>query len=509
MSKELSDYIEPIYRFCLKRLSSRADAEDLSQEILLCVLQAIKRGGINNLDGYIWRIAHNRYARLIQKRNGEPAFLYGQEYYIDIPDTEPDIEPTEAHQTVFNALHTLSAMYRDIMVDYYLHRIDTYMIAQKYGISVETVKWRLHAGREKIRERITHMEKNYEHIKMHVMFNGRYSPDPHQYLVLQLQKAISKVCYKSPLTIEEISLATGVPTLYMADVLQNMQWGGAMEQIGSKYATNFIITPTGKEMDALLSNDLLRQATETILEYVQSTETQIREIGFYGSDFPMCQLMHIAVPAIVYQFGNNNAHQQFPLLKNGNAGWFIVHDGIETLDWRFAEMQGYHYDPNVRPGHWGIRFNQFWVGDTFSSDLHKLLKGNAGFYLTAIGKDYVLSFEHEEDAAKALSHNLCYKHSSGLMMPSIAIFTEKEYSTLLAWARKCGGFDAVWQKWVDVLRKAYKTFTPKRLVDQIDGNINYHAFNLYPHVIKELQNRGFAAAASDSEIFTYNLFLVR
>lgn len=509
MNNEVSEYVEPIFRFCLKRLASRTDAEDLSQEILLCVLQAIKRGGIVNLDGYVWRVAHNRYARLVQTRNGDPTILYGHEHYHDIPDTEADTETVEIHQSLFNALHTLSSMYRNIMVDYYVHRLDTYMIARKHSVSVETVKWRLHAGREKIRERMTHMEKNYEHVKMHVMFNGRSGPNPNQYLVLQLQKAIAKVCYASPLTLEEISLATGTPTLYLSDVIQNMIWGGTIEQTGNRYATNFIITPTGKEMDAFLSDIVLREATARILEYIQATETQVRGIGFYGKDFPASQLFHIMVPAIVYQFSNNNSQQPFPPHRNGNAGWYIVHEGIEgTLDWRFSDMLGYQYGENIRPGHRGVRFNHWWVGGTSDRELDTLLRGNARFYISAIGKDYSLTFANEEEAAKALSFNLCKKHN-GRIMPSILIFTEEEYGQLLAWARKCEGFEPIWHIWVGALQKAYKQFTPKRLVDQIEGNINYQAFNLYPRVIKELQNRELASMANSSEIFIHNLFLVR
>ena len=36
-------YIEPIYRFCCKRLSSRQDAEDLSSEIICHILDGMKK----------------------------------------------------------------------------------------------------------------------------------------------------------------------------------------------------------------------------------------------------------------------------------------------------------------------------------------------------------------------------------------------------------------------------------------------------------------------------------
>lgn len=62
-------YVEPIFRFCRSRLSSRYDAEDLASEILCHVLAGMQKYEIQSLDAWVWRIAHNRYARFIGKRN--------------------------------------------------------------------------------------------------------------------------------------------------------------------------------------------------------------------------------------------------------------------------------------------------------------------------------------------------------------------------------------------------------------------------------------------------------
>ena len=47
---DILEYAEPIFRFCLKRLNSRTDAEDLSQEILLHVLDGMKKQNVKNPD---------------------------------------------------------------------------------------------------------------------------------------------------------------------------------------------------------------------------------------------------------------------------------------------------------------------------------------------------------------------------------------------------------------------------------------------------------------------------
>jgi len=493
MHEPLLQYVEPIYRFCLKRLASRADAEDLSQEILLCILQSLERGNIANIDAYIWRIAHNRYARLIQARKGTPVILYGQ--LPDLTD-ETENEIPETHQAVYAALHTLSSMYRDIMVDYYVHSLDIRSIAARYGVTVETVKWRLHAGREKIKERMNLMEKNYNRIKMHVMANGGFAPD--QYLDTQLKKAIAKVCYQSPLTLEEISLATGVPTLYLEEPLEHMIWGDAIEQIGNKYATNFIITPADK-----LTTPNIAEATDGILKYVQETENQLREIGFYGSSFPLSHLLHILIPAILSEKGHNTEHQDFPKRKDGGFGWFIVTEGVEELDWRYAG--GNYYHTVNSPDH---HFNWYWTGDSYSQTLNNMLSGNAEFILPSIGADFSLAITNKEDEAKAIVHNLC-KNEDGRVMPAIPIFTKEEYTRLREWAKNCDCLDTIIEKRMATLKTICKTFTPKRLADQIDGNVAPQSFDLSAYVIKELQNQGLADIANGDEIFAKGVFMVR
>ena len=68
-------YVEPIFCFCCKRLSNRYDAEDLASEIICYILDGMKRYKIESFDAWVWRIAHNRYARFIDARNKEQAVV--------------------------------------------------------------------------------------------------------------------------------------------------------------------------------------------------------------------------------------------------------------------------------------------------------------------------------------------------------------------------------------------------------------------------------------------------
>ena len=510
MDTEILRFVEPVYRFCLKRLSSHTDAEDLSQEILLCVLQGVKSADIRNMNGYVWRIAHNRYAKTVEAWKRDATFLCGNEYLFNLPSAPGEEDKTEEYQAIFKALHTLSAMYREILVEYYVRGLDVHAISTRHGISVETVKWRLHAGREKIRERIVAMEKTHEKIKMHIMCNGSFGPN--QYLCTQLYKAIAKACYKSPMTIEEISLATGVPTLYLEDALEHMIWGDAIEQTGNKYATNFIITSDeqNKKMRSFLNEAVVGKVTDTILQYIGETEVKVRGIGFFDCDFSFGHLLHIMVPAILYATAERMREispllpKQRPPRKDGGNGWFIVSEGIERIDENYSGCNGYNYDSK---GGQSGRFVYYWVGNTFSDGLNKTLH-DARFFINSIGPGGACLFTDDADAAKAFANGLC-ENRNGRTYPAMPVFTQKQYDAFSEWSKGCEKLNSMWEGWLDSLFTAYRKFTPKRLNDQIGGNVDSYSFNLSAFVLKELQYRELADLPQKDTAFTKNLLLIR
>ena len=188
-------YIEPIFRFCCKRLSSRYDAEDLSGEIICYILDGMKKYKIESLDAWVWRIAHNRYARFLDNRAKARALLTDDEILYNIADSsidDRDIDEASTEQefqTVFRYLHTLSSEYRNIFIDYYLGGMSVRMLSKKYALPETTVKWRLNVGRRKIRERIgeNHMDKVYRRINWNTTCcNGNVATD--RYLHTQISQ---------------------------------------------------------------------------------------------------------------------------------------------------------------------------------------------------------------------------------------------------------------------------------------------------------------------------------
>ncbi len=243
-AKEIIPFIEPLYRFCHHRLDNWHDAEDLAGEILLYVLDGIGKYDIGSLEAWVWRIAHNRYARFLAARSRRQSILSRQELSeMEVPCWQIDEESVEEeYEPVFRYLHTLSSGYRDIFVDYYIGELSVRQLAQKYILSEATVKWRLNVGRSRIKERIeaNQMDKVYQRINWNT-YGCNGTLDTNRYLHSQVARAICQAAYEKPLTVEEISLRTGIPALYIEDALPELEYGDAIRRSGNKYATDFII----------------------------------------------------------------------------------------------------------------------------------------------------------------------------------------------------------------------------------------------------------------------------
>ena len=70
----VSDYLEKLFYFGLKKTGNAHEAEDLASDVSLDVLTAIEKGTeINHFSAWVWRIARNRYASWAANRSAERA----------------------------------------------------------------------------------------------------------------------------------------------------------------------------------------------------------------------------------------------------------------------------------------------------------------------------------------------------------------------------------------------------------------------------------------------------
>lgn len=511
-------YIEPIFRFCYKRLSDRCDAEDLAGEIICYILDGMSKYHIESLDAWVWRIAHNRYARFIDAKNKAPTVLSCDELFdiADYSDIDED-NTQEQYETVFRYLHTLSSDYKNIFVDYYIGEISVRSLARKYFLPETTIKWRLNVGRRKIRDRIgeNKMDKVYQRINWHTTgCNGNMDSDA--YLHTQIARAICLAAYEKPLTVEEISIRTGIPTMYIEDELPRLEYGDAICKVGNKYATDFIIFRLkDREQTEKASVSAVNMLADKFEAVLNEAEDKIGVVGFYGSDFGIGRLGYIVVPYMlrrrIRDVKNNHLKLEngpYPPRKDGGYGWFTVEETADETE----SCAEYDSGCNVAINE-SLRIYYYWIEKYFDCDVYH----NNGIRLMldsrAVKKaknGLIPEDVLPDEKAAHLAKNNLITVSEGRYYLNIPYFTEEQFEKFVSL------FDMTDEKindllaeWIKDVRKSFESFVPKHLRDQINQWMSCYLNQIIGYVTDELIRRGVLCKADSEKPLTNGIFCVK
>lgn len=503
--KEILPFVEPIYHFCLSRCSNRCDAEDLSSEILCHILIGMKKYRIRTPEAWVWQIAHNRYARWLDRRSKERSILSGAEL-SDIEDSDycrVDEGAVEAeYDTVFRCLHTLSAEYRNIFVDYYIGEMPVRQLSQKYALPETTIKWRLYDSRRKIRDRIGErkMDRVYSRINWNTTCcNG--SMDADRYLHTQIARAICRAAYEMPLTIEELSLAAGIPAMYIEDELPRLEYGDAIRNIGGKYATNFIIYSLQNQAETKqASQHLIREIADCFEKILKGKISE--EAAFYGGNFGVGRLGYIVIPYLLRRKIRDLKERlhmssgSYPPRKDGGYGWFIVEETADENESCAEYMAGCNVagDDSGSRNTDGGHIYYYWCSKYFENNIYH---GGGTRWLMAKGivrkcesgtvPEGLLS---EDDIVRLLRVNLLVK-DSGRYKLNFPCFTQEEFSAFTAaYEIQDKNMDKMISEWIVSVKRSFERFVPKRLHDQINQWISVYAGRLTGYTVEELIRRG-------------------
>ena len=521
---EIIPYIEPIFRFCYKRLSNRYDAEDLASEIICHILAGINKYQIESLDAWVWRIARNRYARFIDNQNKNQIILSCEDELFDVANYSDvdEVSTEEQYETVFRYLHTLSSEYKDIFVNYYIGELSVKSLAKKYSLPETTIKWRLRVGRQKIRDRIGEdkMDKVYQRINWNTtVCNGNMDPDA--YLHTQIARAICLVSYEKPLTVEEISISTGIPTMYVEDELPRLEYGDAICKVGNKYVTNFIIfrLKDRKKTEAVSASAVSRIADqmETLLT---NAVNKVREIKFYGNDFGIDRLGYIIVPYLLRQkirdIKNNRVELEngpYPPRQDGGHGWFIVEETADEREWAAEYNTGcnaaiYDEDNSKKISH----AYYFWIAKYFDQNIYsnrgiRWLSRNGIIEASSKGTlpDNLLS---DEDISYLIASNLVVKSGNNYRF-NFPYFTAEQFGKFASlFDMNDEKTDDLLAEWIVTVRKNFENFVPKHLHDQINQWVSCYLYQIIGYVTDELIRRGVLRKPNAEKPLTDGVFYV-
>ena len=119
MTKErLEEQIEFLLSAALKKCGNMQDAEDLTQETLLCALSYEAKGGvINDLRGWLLTVLSNKWNNMLRKKYRQPLVAIGEGF--DIVDESVCFSEEEEYDKAENVRKTVAYMaktYREVIV---------------------------------------------------------------------------------------------------------------------------------------------------------------------------------------------------------------------------------------------------------------------------------------------------------------------------------------------------------------------------------------------------------
>jgi len=290
LNDKLAQAAKNIYSYCLLRTSTREEAEDLSQDILLEIMKsACNLRDVNAFYGFIWAIAGNVYKNWCKKR--------GRLIYAELDESLPDQGRAVEEQLVENddiallrrELSLLTEKYRRCAVLYYVEEYPVSKIAQTLDISESMVKYLLFKARKKLKEGMNMVrnygEQSYNPRNLTLIY---YGEGPNRFSNLIRDKKIPQnilwACYNDLLTEEEISLQIGVAVPYLDEYINYLADAGLLIKKGDKYSTNIIIFT--KQLRDELANKKAPMTNETadkLYEFITANEEKIRSINYQGS----------------------------------------------------------------------------------------------------------------------------------------------------------------------------------------------------------------------------------
>ncbi len=351
-------YMEKLFYFCLRKTGNSTDAEDLTQDIALNILTALRRGTVPaNLSAWVWKIARNRYAAWVDAKHRRNELLTGDDIGDCVPeDSDGDMADRLIHAEQLSLLRRELAFigreYRSIIVAHYLEPKSVREIAAALSLSPASVKQRLYRARNMLKEGMQMArefgKRSYSPEQVSFVQNGRDGKkgQPWSILTHLLYKNIFLEAYENPCTAEELSLALGMALPYMEDELEFLVREQLMRRTGDKYQTDFPIVSREEQLAVHETNlqvaEPLTRALCTLIDTYMAEDGAKVNVHYVGYETAKWTLLVRTFDALKYMAGKSDSHEYRGNYPNrpDEGCWTVT--GYEHIDWKKPAFVGQH-----------------------------------------------------------------------------------------------------------------------------------------------------------------------
>lgn len=335
--KKIYEYRDKIFGFAMDKTRSVDRARELASDIICEVYRSFLRtDNIVNLDGYVYRIARNVWAKHIRALTESRSFECIDDVVIPYYDRPDDDD--EMTKTLRREIGYLSDRQRLVIYMHYYAELPVGEIAKRLNISPGTVKWHLSDARTKLKEGIT-MTVNEQNLELNPVkfpdMGHSGSPgstgDTNDMFDTRLKQNIAYACYWQPKTLEEIAREVGVPQVYVADNLEKLADYAYIDKLDNsknpKYRTNMLITDNRK---CGSTNTLMDKAADYLCEnyfpeVFRKFEDDPEHWGFSCDGDDLNFMKYSLIMACTWAFENiGNADYDAFFVKRPDGGDFMA-----------------------------------------------------------------------------------------------------------------------------------------------------------------------------------------
>lgn len=349
--------MKTLFAYALNRVPVKEDAEDLAGDIIAAILQSAPH--LKNEDafyGWFWAIAANTTKKYFRKKS-DFSVVELEESYSGNDDLTETVVLKEEIAVLRRELSLLSKEYRECTLAYYFDELSCREISEKFGISVEMVKYYLYKTRRMLKEGMTmtreYGEKSYRPavFHFHTIFSGAFNREYQNLFTRKLPGNILYCAYYTPMTVSELSLELGVSAVYLEDEIELLKTYDLLTVTGNgKVQTRLCI------FTEAFDHEFYHAAEEQftgrlceILEDVKQKLPEIRKLNFRGCAMEENRLMWALYYKLICEgcsHWKDFCHVEYPRVLYGDAKGVVY--GVD-----YEEGEGV-YSSNAFAGYYGL-----------------------------------------------------------------------------------------------------------------------------------------------------------
>lgn len=346
----LTECAQPLFYYFLRKTGDPTAAEDLSADVLLAALTALRKGqAISHPHAWVWQVARRRYAAWAETKRRRQSREAEEAEADRIPAPEDALSALiheEDAALMRRELAFIHREHRELIVAHYMEDRSVADIARRLSLPVNTVKTRLRRCRSKIREGMEMARefgpRSYNPENMDFVTSGHMpSGLPNRAMSRALPRNILLEASDNPSTIGELSMALGVAAPYMEEEVALLEKATLLKKQGDRYVTDFYIMDgeTQKRLRKTLRVDGNKR-TAAVREIARDMLPVLRQIHPDNDRKSDGDLLWWLLPHVheIALFADPHYISEFPARSCGeNETWGLTgFEKVENPDWELC-----------------------------------------------------------------------------------------------------------------------------------------------------------------------------